>query len=142
MTVTHLSPAMLVCALVLSSCTAGELPMRADCIAGAQLMWPDATTEDEKVTILNQVAAFRVSRIAPSSGIRIQDREAIYVIFNERCELKGEFMSAYMDHLSNEIPKFPEYELIQEVIQPGSDTILTYGEYWRDGTPPAHWLPQ
>lgn len=142
MTVAHMSPAMLVCALALGSCTAGELPMRADCIAGAYLMWPDETTEDDKVTILNQGAAFRLSRIAPSSGISIQNRQAIYAIFNERCELKGDFMSAYMDHLSNEIPGFPRYELIQEVIQPGSDTILAYGEYWRDGTPPAHWSPR
>lgn len=107
-------------------------PSRSDCIAGVQLEWGD--DQIDRAGVLRTIATLYPMQIdLPTAGLAIQEQQRIYVIFDDRCQDKIEMMSTLAARLKDGIEGFPEYSIIEETIQPSTDTIAVYGDAWSDG---------
>ena len=110
-------------------------PARADCIAGAELLWADE--EGDRVGILNQLSdLFGLTKEYPVAGQSIRERERIYIIFARNCAMKDQMMDQILTIYRENIPGFPPYRIIEERVEPSTKTIEVYGDEWSDGDMP------
>ena len=135
-------PRNLITGVIALSCIIGcdwrtptqSLPTRAQCISGAQFVWPEnisATEITEQVNSISEV--IKTLRPVYVSAIRYQDNEAIYAIFESHCDEKDARFEDLLDQLSAAVGESVSFKLIEGTIQPSPETILVYGESWQDG---------
>lgn len=121
--------------IALAPANSDTRPARADCIAGAELLWTGK--EGDRVGILNQLGdLFGLTKEYPVAGQSIRKRERIYVIFARECEIKDHMMEEILTIYRENIPGFPSYRVIEKRIEPSTKTIEVYGDEWSDGEMP------
>lgn len=127
-------------ALILAlSSSSDTRPTRAECIAGAELLW--SGKEGDRVPILNEIGAvFGLVLDYPVAANRLQQQERMYVIFTRDCENKGQMMDEIMAIFRQNIVGFPPHQIIEGPIEPSPNTIDVYGDEWSDGELPADFL--
>lgn len=111
-------------------------PTRAECIAGAELLWTGK--EIDRVQILNKIGdLFAITRDYPVGGQGIRERERIYIIFTKNCANKNQMMAHIMTMYKQNISNFPEFKILEGPIEPSTDTVQVYGDEWSDGEMPV-----
>jgi hypothetical protein len=110
-----------------------------DCIVKIILNWPlSVRIQDRKYVIEKMVSSINNSLNKdiqrPSMAFPDKNYEIIYLQYTRNCSDKAEIALNLMQYIKEKINEnvFPNYEVSHDIVEPGTNTILVKGPYWKD----------
>ncbi len=114
---------------------------RSECIVKVRFYWPENMPGEERERLIYRLfdedkraaVARQKPRIA-SMRFGTNDRTHLYLQYRTQCDRKREITEDYLGgKLIGQIPGFPQYEILDEVVVPHPSRIDSYGRWWLDG---------
>lgn len=123
------------------ACGAGDraLPLRKDCIVKIALEWPEKVTVQEREDVIAKVGiamSLAATKLGQDYTINLavpkSNRNAIYIQFKRNCSAREQMARRIVSHVKETVLSSPPMFLVPAVVEPGPDTIDTWGPSWAD----------
>lgn len=116
---------------------------RSQCLVRVDFSWDTEIREEARGEILRQIAhnlagSFRetYSTAGPSAASKPGPRRHLYLQYGSHCDDKHRITRELMARMMPELSTLLTYQVSDEIIQPGRDTMQLYGDQWIDGKSP------